>query len=607
MAAAKAPAAAAGNTKLIAAAKILSEESGVEEEELTDDTIFADIGIDSLLSLVITSRFREELNMDMDTDDFFTKYATVKAFKNFFGGDSISAPAPAPAAKAAPMAKAIAAALPTPVVQAVVDSGAVTEALRIVSEESGVEEEELTDDTIFADVGIDSLLSLVITSRFREELNMDMDTDDFFTRYATVKELKLFFAPAGAVATVVTKTLKVKASAPAATVQAVSQTVVIATGFQEALNIISEESGVSPEDLSDDCIFADIGIDSLLSLVIVSRFREDLGMEIELDSVFTDFPTVGLLKSMFMPGSGETSETASLQNESSDEEFQDASSQSSVSEQQDGCMTPKMQAVPPATSVLLQGLPKNAKQTLFLFPDGAGSATSYSGIPRVGSDVAIVGLNSPYYRNPDEFKCELDDLIDSYINEIRRRQPSGPYHVGGWSAGGCLAYRATQKLIEAGESVDNLVLIDSPVPEGLDKLPQHFYDFCSEHRLFGHTTNAGTSAAPPEWLIPHFNATIDVLSDYVATPLPHGKAPNTSMIWAAETIVDGTNVPKMPPHPDDTEGMKFLTEKRTNFTGNGWERLFPGAEMRIAKATGANHFAMMVSSLELEPNHCFKY
>ena len=151
-------------------------------------------------------------------------------------------------------------------------------------------------------------------------------------------------------------------------------------------------------------------------------------------------------------------------------------------------------------------------------------------------------------------------------------------------------------MIELGECVQNLVLIDCPVPEGLDRLPQHFYDFCNKVHLFGQTTGSRTPAASTsEWLVPHFNATIDTLHEYFADPLPRGKTPKTSITWACDSVMDGKHVPRMSPHPDDTEGMKFLTEARTDFSGNGWETLFPGGQVSVKQAVGANHFTMMVS------------
>jgi hypothetical protein len=134
------------------------------------------------------------------------------------------------------------------------------------------------------------------------------------------------------------------------------------------------------------------------------------------------------------------------------------------------------------------------------------------------------------------------------------------------------------------------------VPHGLDRLLQHFYDYCNKVHLFGgggHGDKAPAQA--PEWLVPHFNATIDTLHEYYASPLSLTDANKfrVSMIWACQSVTDNSDIPRPPPCPGDTEGMKFLTEARTDSSGNGWERLFPGCEIRIEKAHGANHFTMM--------------
>ena len=68
-------------------------------------------------------------------------------------------------------------------------SEALKQALTIVSEESGIAEEDLTDSTVLADSGIDSLLSLMITSRLREELNIEID-QSAWSVLDTVKDLK---------------------------------------------------------------------------------------------------------------------------------------------------------------------------------------------------------------------------------------------------------------------------------------------------------------------------------------------------------------------------------------------------------------------------------
>jgi iterative type I PKS product template protein len=177
-------------------------------------------------------------------------------------------------------------------------------ALQIIAEESGVAFDGLTDDTNFADVGVDSLLGLTISARFQEQLDIDLDFNGFLFDYPTVKDLKTFLY----------KSLPDSSPARSNTDSHGEQEAVHAktNGFQtpellnnghsgnvdftRALQIISEESGVELADLDDDANLADCGVDSLLSLIIASRFRNELDLELENESLFLEHPTVGDLK-----------------------------------------------------------------------------------------------------------------------------------------------------------------------------------------------------------------------------------------------------------------------------------------------------------------------
>lgn len=404
----------------------------------------------------------------------------------------------------------------------------------------------------------------------------------------------------------------------------------------KAIQIVSEESGVAIPDLTDDTNFADSGIDSLLSLVIVSRFREELELDIDHESLLMECPTVASLKAFLLGGDvvGSDQESTNPSGTPSDNSNTPSSPASTPSRDHHTLIKPEAldsallleeqkTAKPEAgqvlsdairtaasTSLIIQGSLRTCTKSIFLFPDGSGSATSYAGIPRISLDTCVIALNSPFLKDPGSLRvCPLDHLMAIYLTELRRRQPAGPYHLGGWSAGGILAYRAAEILISQGEQVTSLTLIDSPPPlKGLDRLPSHFYDFCKSLHLFGggqHGRPASSrnhthkfSDAEHDRLISHFNASIDTLHEYRATPLPTEYCPKrVSIIWAPDTITDRPGVDKPEPHPDDTEGMKFLTERRTDFGTNGWDKLFPSeqCEIKLGRVENAHHFSMMVS------------
>ncbi|KAI0123643.1 polyketide synthase [Xylariales sp. AK1849] len=516
-------------------------------------------------------------------------------------------------------------------------------ALQIISEESGVALAELTDSSAFADFGVDSLLGLTISARFREELDLDLEFDAIFITYPTIGDLKTLIEPAGVPAIKVEEhhpslPIHTPFSAPVAKVAAETvaaldlykEPIEVLTSssqhsgvdFNRALNIVSEESGIPLEELTDDACFTDTGVDSLLSLVIVSRFREELELDIPMDSLFVDCPTVADLRSSLLGASSSSSSDSEGSSEIHNISYgavvmnektfgttvqvqpiiitPSSSEASSDTDESEPLQYPVV--VPRATSLVLQGNPKTASKTLFFFPDGSGSASSYAAIPGLAADTCVVALNSPFLKEADKLRAaRLDDvIIDGYIAEIHRRQRLGPYHLSGWSAGGILAYRAAQILTSCQEQVLSLTLIDSPPPlNGLDRLPPHFYRYCESLHLFGHkSTSGGSGGKPPAWLIPHFNATIDLLHEYRAAPMRPGRffdLPKVSIIWAAACIADNPRLPKLAPHPDDTEGMKFLLERRTDFGASGWEALFPGQEGAIIvdRVEGAHHFSMM--------------
>ena len=180
-------------------------------------------------------------------------------------------------------------------------------ALSIIADESGIAIADLTDNTIFGDVGIDSLLGLTISARFREELDMDLDFNALFYEYPTVGDLKSFLRETSissssnvSLSSTYTTTTPRSSGTGATTPTTDAGNIPLKVDFQRALQIISEESGVATDELTDDTNFADSGVDSLLSLVIVSRFRDELELDIQHESLFLECPTVSDLKQLLL-------------------------------------------------------------------------------------------------------------------------------------------------------------------------------------------------------------------------------------------------------------------------------------------------------------------
>lgn len=246
----------------------------------------------------------------------------------------------------------------------------------------------------------------------------------------------------------------------------------------------------------------------------------------------------------------------------------------------------QVKPAPRATSILLQGNPATAKKILFLFPDGSGSSTSYASIPKLGDDIAVFGLNCPWLKTPQEMPKNLSLLTGPFLEEILRRQPTGPYNLGGWSAGGVCAYDAAQCLNSNGAKVERLVLLDSPCPVGIGKLPTRIFEFFKKCGLFGCTE-------PPEWLLPHFLAFIDALDGYNAVPFAADRVPKTFILWATDGVCKYPGDARPVRSPGDPAQIDWLLENRTDFGPNGWEFLLGATNLEIHTLGEANHFTMM--------------
>lgn len=501
--------------------------------------------------------------------------------------------APAPAPKAAKPKKAAA-----PKKAA---GGLIPKVMSILAKETEVDQAELVDDAHFENLGVDSLLSLTISAIFREELNMEISSS-LFTDYPTVGEMKKYFSQfdGGAAAPAEEETDSddesvpptdaptpyEEVSTPASSVPSYApsdagkdsptrETMDQPGDVSLARHIVAQEMGVDIAEVTDAADLAEMGMDSLMSLTILGELREKTG--IDLPSTFlTTNPTIKDIEdALGMRPKAKAAAPKAQKNNGPQLDQVNARLQQSTKTD--------LSQYPPSTSVLLQGNAKIATKKIFFLPDGSGSATSYVSIPNIGPDVCAYGLNCPFMKNPEKWECNLETCAMIYLAEIKRRQPVGPYIIGGWSAGGVIAYAVAQALLANNEEVEKLMLLDSPCPVNLAPLPARLHIFFNEIGLLG----TGDPAKTPKWLIPHFAQAIKWLSDYV--PQPTVKPLPTYAIWCREGVAGNPGDPRPPPaEEEDPAPMKWLLNHRTDFGDNGWAQLCK-ADMKFG-VMGGHHF-----------------
>ena len=77
----------------------------------------------------------------------------------------------------------------------------------------------------------------------------------------------------------------------------------------------------------------------------------------------------------------------------------------------------------------------------------------------------------------------IEEMAGLYLEAIRRQQPNGPYLLGGYSGGGVVALEIAQRLLAAGEGINEVVLLDTfhPGTSGRDvSLRDHFEGIVGE-------------------------------------------------------------------------------------------------------------------------------
>ncbi|MBV9501338.1 MAG: amino acid adenylation domain-containing protein [Acidobacteriaceae bacterium] len=79
-------------------------------------------------------------------------------------------------------------------------------------------------------------------------------------------------------------------------------------------------------------------------------------------------------------------------------------------------------------------------------------------------DRPIYGLQPHGLDGKQQPLDSIEKMAAAYVAEIRKKQPHGPYYLGGICLGGVVAYEMAQQLQESGEEIAFLALIDSFVP-----------------------------------------------------------------------------------------------------------------------------------------------
>ena len=178
--------------------------------------------------------------------------------------------------------------------------------------------------------------------------------------------------------------------------------------------------GVEPIGVKDD--FFDLGGHSLLAVSLMARIRKVIGRDLPLSALFQG-GTIEYLAAML-----------------------------------------RREADSLSWSCLVGIQATGSQPPLFFAHPAGGTVLCYLDLARcLGPDQPFYGLQTPGLYREQALYTSVEDLAAHYIEALRVIQPEGPYFLGGYSLGGVIAYEMAQQLVARGQTVGQLLIVDTEI------------------------------------------------------------------------------------------------------------------------------------------------
>ncbi|KAL9064298.1 MAG: hypothetical protein Q9161_008967 [Pseudevernia consocians] len=432
------------------------------------------------------------------------------------------------------------------------------------------------------------------------------------------------------------------------------------------LAIIAAQCGYELVDMEPSTEFVDMGLDSLMSIAITTAAKQEMDLELPA-TFFTDNIKIADIRKelgkappapVVQPPSAKVKETPAripstkyVANDPEPYEKLDGI----VTPDSSGKISPASESATPAMPVkatistpkpppkpkqapqlkaaaatkpnlsqhnsnvvLIRGKRSSKETPLLLITDGAGSAAAYIHLPVMKTGTPIYALESPFLQDPHAYNCTVEEVCALYVEAVRKTQPKGPYIIGGWSAGAIYAYEVSRQLLEAGEKLSGLIIIDMRVPMAMPDALEPSIEIIEQAGLFTGVERAGLAQTEQgQKQKQHLVSTVSALIWYTPKPVPASNRPShTTVIWASKGLCEAgdsnvlglstgeegvlagdlgeANMGQMIDDPEDRkEDIKsWFFAKRSAFGPNGWDKLVRGT-VDCHVVDGADHFSLV--------------
>jgi surfactin family lipopeptide synthetase A len=129
----------------------------------------------------------------------------------------------------------------------------------------------------------------------------------------------------------------------------------------------------------------------------------------------------------------------------------------------------------PPSSCLVPIQTSGSKAPFFCIHGVNGAVVRFHALAQcLGADQPFYGLQPPGLDEGRPRYARTEDMAAHYLKEIRGVQPEGPFFLGGYSFGGCIAFEMAQQLAALGQQDTVVVLFDTLYPGGGDSLSVSF-------------------------------------------------------------------------------------------------------------------------------------
>src|SRR5262249_42093032 len=119
----------------------------------------------------------------------------------------------------------------------------------------------------------------------------------------------------------------------------------------------------------------------------------------------------------------------------------------------------------PRSALLVPLQPAGTRPPCFMVHPPGGIVVCYRALARrLGRDRPFYGIRSRGLRGEPGLPARLEDMAAEYVHAIRRVRPEGPHHLGGGSLGGVGAVEMARQLLDQGQAVGLLALLDTSLP-----------------------------------------------------------------------------------------------------------------------------------------------